>query len=209
MFDNKPSIAFKEATRETPDRLGQTLIIVPLSIGVGFCVLVGGLFVCWGLDLPADGAKVAGGLATSSTALYGWWCIWRDRIYMTFETITGHDLDGDGFIGEPPSYEFSYRMSDHTTTIAKLGAPEPVIRQWATAALNGGSLSYSSWQKRFATRSNYSDGADRYRQFREALVRSGWAIEQGTHSITLTEKGEYALGDWLEQRPEPTPLLEG
>ena len=39
-------------------------------------------------------------------------------------------------------------------------------------------------------------------------MQAGWALEQGTHSITLTERGEEALEEWLVQNPDPVPLLE-
>lgn len=98
---NAPGVQFDEATRETPEFLGQTIVIVPLSIGVGVAVLFGALLVCWGLKLPADGALVAGGLVTSTCALYAFWRIWDDRIYMAIETITGRDWNDDGYIGAP------------------------------------------------------------------------------------------------------------
>jgi hypothetical protein len=97
-----PGVQFKEATRETPEFLGQTIVIVPLSIGVGFTVLLGAALVCWGLKVPAAGALVAGGLTMSTCALFAFWRIWEDRIYQGIETIIGHDLDGDGFVGQPP-----------------------------------------------------------------------------------------------------------
>ena len=96
-----PGVQFKEATRETPDYLMQTLAVVPLSVGVGLTVFAGGLMICWGLRIPGDGAKVAGGLTMTTCVLYGWWCVWKDRLYMAIETITGHDWNDDGYIGTP------------------------------------------------------------------------------------------------------------
>ena len=206
----KPQFAFKEATRETPEFLGQTIVIVYLSIGVGFVVLLGALLICWGFGLPARNALPAGGIFMILCVLFSFWRIWSDELYMAVERITGHDLNQDGYIGAPPQVnEFNYQQSERTSWRVSLPAPEPVIRSWATAALNGGSLSYASWQKQFSTRPNYADGAERYREFRAALVQSGWAQEQGTHSINLTDRGEEALEEWLYQNPEPVPLLEG
>ena len=92
---------FKEAKRETPDYLGQTLAIVPLSIGVGLVVLIGGALICWGLKQPARAALVAGGFVMSGAAIYAFLRIWADELYMSIETITGHDWNQDGFIGDP------------------------------------------------------------------------------------------------------------
>jgi len=99
---NAPGVQFKEAVRESPDYLGQTLAIVPLSFGVGIIVLAGTALICWGFQIPVRGALVAGGLVMSTCALFAFWRVWDDRIYMSIETIIGHDLDGDGFIGTPP-----------------------------------------------------------------------------------------------------------
>jgi len=94
--------AFKEATRETPEYLGQSIVIVPLSIGVGFAVLLGGLLICWGLQKSGRGALVAGGVAMAACALFAFWRVFKDELYMAIETITGHDWNRDGWIGQPP-----------------------------------------------------------------------------------------------------------
>jgi len=94
--------AFKEATRETPEYLGQSIVIVPLSIGVGFAVLLGGLLICWGLQKSGRGALVAGGVAMAGCALFAFWRVFKDELYMAIETITGHDWNRDGWIGQPP-----------------------------------------------------------------------------------------------------------
>ena len=204
-----PSIAFKEATRSTPEYLGQMLVIVPLSLGVGLVVLIGMWFICLGLGWTKTDALVMAGITMIGCVLFSFWRMWADKLYMAVEEIIGHDLDGDGYIGAPPVHEFNYRQSERTAWRARLPAPEPVIRDWARAALTGGdSLSYAAWQKRFSTRPNYGDGVERYRKFRQALVQAGWALEQGTHSITLTERGEEALEEWLVQNPDPVPRLE-
>ena len=118
-----PGIMFKEATRETPEFLGQTIVIVPLSIGVGVTVLFGALLICWGLKQPARAALVVGGLVMAVCALVGYWRIFADQIYLGIETIIGHDLDGDGFIGPPPEPQEDYLilkrddMPNHTAYV--------------------------------------------------------------------------------------------
>jgi hypothetical protein len=207
-LDQTTQFAFKEATKETPD-LRPTLAIIPLSAGVGGVVLLGALLVCWGLGEPAKHALVVGGLTMASCALVAFWRLWADRIYMGLETIIGQDLNQDGYIGTPQAQEFVYQVSENTSWRASLPAPEPVLREWAQAALSGGSLAYSSWWRQFGTPPRFQDGADRYREFRRALVGSGMAIERGTHSLTLTDRGHQMLEDWLDQAPEGTPLLTG
>ena len=212
-FDSEvraPGIAFKSATRTTPEYLGQTLIIIPLAAGVGIVVLIGWWFICLGTGWNKTDALFWAGATMIACVLFSFWRIWRDELYNAIEEITGHDWDGDGYIGEPPQIqEFNYQQSERTSWRASLPAPEPVIRDWARAALSGGdSLSYAAWQKRFSTRPNYGDGADNYRKFRQALVQAGWAVEQGTHSISLTDRGQEALEEWLHQHPDPVPLLE-
>ena len=205
-----PSVAFKKATRSTPEYLGQTLAIIPLALGVGAVVLIGALLVCWGFRIEARAALPAAGGIMILAVLFAFWKTFADELYMAVEEILGHDLNDDGYVGAPPQVqEFNYQQSERTSWRASLPAPEPVIRDWARAALSGGdSLSYAAWQKRFSTRPNYGDGVDNYRRFRQALVQAGWAVEQGTHSISLTDRGEEALEEWIYQHPDPVPLLE-
>ena len=83
-----------------------------------------------------------------------------------------------------------------------------MLRAWIDTALGGGSLSYANWRRQFTSRAGANDGDENYRVFRQALVSSGWALERGTHSLVLTERGEEALSEWQHQHPEPMPLLE-
>ena len=200
---NAPSIAFKEATRRTPDRAGN--ILIWLAFAGGTIVLY---IICVAMITSKHEYMNWAGWLSLLTVVGVVILVVVDRDQVrTFEKIIGHDLDGDGYVGTPVQ-EFNYRASERTAWRAQLPAPEPVLREWATAALNGGSLAYASWQKQFSTRSNYSDGADRYREFRLALVSAEWATENDTHGIKLTDRGELALDEWLHQHPDPTPLLE-
>ena len=96
-----PGISFKEATRETPD-MHQSLAIVPLSLGVGFVILLGGFGICWWLKRPIRDAFGIAGLLMIACVLFAFWRIWADQLYMAVETIIGHDINQDGFIGPPP-----------------------------------------------------------------------------------------------------------
>lgn len=202
-----PSFAFKEATRTTPD-LGQGMNIIPLSLGGGLVWLILSAMFCWGLGVPARPALVVSAVATAIMFVMLWFLFVLKELYHHKETIEGHAPPYEIPTPEPPKYEFAYQRSAQTQWRAILPAPEPVLAAWIDTALSGGSLSYASWEKRFASRPGLNDGAARYRTFRQALVQSGWAMEQGTHSLALTTRGEEVLEEWLAQRPEPTPLLE-
>ena len=199
-----PNIAFKKAKRKTPDHMGNVLIML-----AGCTVATVIALVCLVMvfsDNPVFQAAGILGIVFVCSSMYV--VLTNPAYWQTVETITGHDLDGDGVVGAPIN-EFNYRASEHTSWRASLPAPEPVLREWATIALNGGSLAYSAWYRKFSTRPDHKDGTDKYRAFRQALVGAEWALERGTHSIDLTDRGEQALGEWLAQNPDPTPLLEG
>jgi len=200
--------AFKEATRETPEYLGQSIVIVPLSIGVGFAVLLGGLLICWGLQKSGRGALVAGGVAMAGCALFAFWRVFKDELYMAIETITGHDWNRDGYIGAPSTH-IQFQASDRTTWMATLPAPPELIYDWGKTYLNGGSMGYRQWQHRFALLPDGSDGDRRYAAFRAALVRHELAIEKGKSGISLTERGIQEFTEYVHQNPQGTPLLEG
>ena len=204
-----PQYAFKKATRETPDYASNLITLLVFAVGFGFVVFCAWLLLAWGTESAARSAGVAGGVAILVGLAIVMLIIVKQDVMWSIETITGHDLDGDGYYGPPPQVnEFNVQVSERTSWRASLPAPEHVIREWATAALNGGSLSYASWQRQFSTRPNFGDGAERYRLFRQALVGAEWAVEQGTHSIALTDRGQQALEEWLVQHPDPIPLLE-
>jgi len=204
MFDrDKPSqIVFTKATRETPDRVANILIWQAFA----FTALIFFL-ICFALIFSeSEWKQWAGWLGLFAEIGIFILVILYKGATQTKETIDGPDIEAN----RPTEINrFEYHATERSLQLAELPAPKDVIRDWCITALNGGSLSYSSWQKRFATRPNFSDGADRYRTFRAALVSAEWATEQGTHSISLTEKGERGFEDWLVRNPEPTPLLEG
>ena len=202
-----PTYAFKEATRTTPD-LGQGMNIIPLSLGGGLVWIILSALICWGFGISARGSLVVGGFATGIIFLALWVLFIRKELYHHKEKIEGHAPQYEMPMPDPPKYEFTYQRSPQTQWRSLLPAPEPVLMAWIDTALGGGSLSYAAWEKRFASRPGLNDGAARYRTFRQALVKSGWAIEKGTHSLVLTERGEEALEEWQVQHPDPIPLLD-
>ncbi|NIV31788.1 MAG: hypothetical protein GWN58_20570 [Anaerolineae bacterium] len=199
--------AFKEARKETP-ALGQTLAIIPLAMGVGFVVLFGAALVCLGLKMNARGSLVLGGAAMIGAVLFLFRRVIVHELYMVFERITGQDLNQDGYVGEPPKTSITFQASERTSWMAELPASPALILEWGEAALSGRSLGYRQWGKRFAMLPDGSDGAQRYSEFRDALVRGMLAVERGKHGIALTERGVQQFTEHVAQRPEATPLLD-
>ena len=96
-----PGFAFKEARKETPD-MQHSLAIVPLALGVGLIVLLGGFGICWWLKRPIREAFGLAGLLMIACVLFAFWRFFADELYMAVEVITGQDWNHDGFIGAPP-----------------------------------------------------------------------------------------------------------
>ena len=96
-----PQFAFKEARKETPN-MGQSLSIVPLSLGIGFIALLAGLGICLWLRRPAREAFGIASLIMLACMLFAFYRFFADELYMAVEVITGQDLNDDGFIGPPP-----------------------------------------------------------------------------------------------------------
>ena len=111
------------------------------------------------------------------------------------EKASQRDINGDGVVGEP--IRLSLKPTPNTEWISRLHAPPAVLRDWSVAALNSGSMAYKTWEQRFDSGAN--DGAQRYREFRQALVGQEMAVERGTHSVVLTPKGRQMLAAFVEQ----------
>ena len=177
---DKPLPAFKEAKQETPDYLGQTLAIVPLSMGVGLVVLIGGLLICWGFRVSGHGALIASGVIMSGAVVYAFLRIWADELYMSIETITGLDLNHDGHIGDPPrqTTHFDLPTGNNSVRIGEVDVPPKLLIDWCNAAWNRRSLSYTAWESRFALPDG-TRGRERYQEFRAWLVKQEYAEEVG------------------------------
>ena len=206
--DIAPNFAFEEARKETP-AMGQTLAIVPLALGAGFVVLVGGLLICWGFKVPAYGALAIAGAVMIAAILFLFWRVIVHELYMAVEIITGRDLNQDGYVGAPPMTNITFQATERTQWMAELPASPALILEWGEAALSGRSLGYRQWSRRFAMLPDGSDGDKRYSEFRDALVRGKLAMERGNHGIALTDRGIQQFTEHVAQKPPATPLLEG
>ena len=200
----KPPFAFKKAVKKTPDHMGNALVLLAFVAGT----LVLYIVICAMIFSKHVYMNFAGWLGLFTTVgVVVWIAIDRD-IIRTVEDITGHDLDGDGYVGQPSTL-IEFKASDRTTWMAELPAPPHLIREWGVAALNGHSLGYRQWKRHFALLSDGTDGEQRYSEFRGALVRAGYAHEKGNHGIDLTNKGIQVFTEYVAQNPTGTPLLEG
>jgi len=102
-FDSSTTkpVAFKKAKKKTP-------ILTPYSFfGAAACGVVGAVAVFFfvGLIAIADGLPVRVPLKAAGIVglfVYGATQLILPLVLYETETITGHDLDGDGHVGEPP-----------------------------------------------------------------------------------------------------------
>jgi hypothetical protein len=98
--DMPKAIPFKEATKETPIFTVWTVIDAPLrGLAVGLAVLLLGGLVVLGAGWSFDVALIAAG---GSGLLYLGWIVYNlPPVMYQIEKLIGHDLNQDGFVGEP------------------------------------------------------------------------------------------------------------
>ena len=208
--DIQAPYAFKEATKTTPDHLMQALVFVPASaILMGFAATLGWAMLCWGTRVQdANGSWVVGGLVTLAALVIGEYVLWKDELYNTIEEITGHDLNNDGYIGQPPSVAIETHYSPTQRTFDDLPGSYEVVTAWAEAALEDRSLAYTLWDDRFGVHVTPSGRkVQLYRAFRDVCSARKYIVENGTHSCDLTDHGRDYFKAML--RGKQTPLLEG
>ena len=96
------SLPFKEATKETPAVNPLPYALVPATLAVTAILVVFitvGLFslaVGWSVKVPLAAAGVV------AAALFVYAALTVELVPYSIERIVNHDLDGDGFVGEPP-----------------------------------------------------------------------------------------------------------
>ena len=199
-----PMPAFKEAERRTPDHMGNVLILLAFAAG---CVV---LYIILAAMILSDHRylNIAGWLGMFTVfGILILVFVDRDSI-RTVETIIGHDIDQDGYIGQPPSVAIETHYSPTQMEVDKLPGPPQMIEAWARTALEDGSLAYSVWADRFGSHvTPMGRKVELYRAFREVCRARKLITEQGTHSCELTAHGR----DYFEAmlRGKQTPLLEG
>ena len=176
-FDTETAWQFKEATKQTPDHARNIWLVFAMAFGSGLTVMFGAWLIALGLDTDRKFALAAGGLAV--LAVWAWWLFKAESLLWTIETVTGTDIDRDGFQGLPPQYtQVMLPTGPMSLQIAGLPFSPELIRDWCRAAWNGQSVSFAAWKMRFSLPDG-SKGEERYRQFRDFLVGKGYAEEVG------------------------------
>ena len=206
--DIAPNFAFEEARKETP-AMGQVLAIVPLALGAGFVVLVGGLLICWGFKVPAYGALAIAGAVMIAAILFLFWRVIVHELYMAVEIITGQDINRDGYVGAPPQLAVETHINERQITFADLPGPPQAILAWSRAAIADQSLAYENWSPLFGEYTTpMGKKVNLYRAFRQACTKHGYLVERGTHSCSLTDEGRaYFEGLAVKSPADMTPLL--
>ena len=209
-FDSDTAWQFKEAVKESPDRPRNIWLVFAMSLGSGATVMIGSLLIIAGIDGDGHHALVAGGLAT--LFVWAWWLFKADALVFTFEKITGHDLNRDGSIGEPQAQNqktyIELPLSATQRLIIELDASWELVQDWCITAANGGSLSYASWEPRFALPDG-TEGRERYSQYRQQLVSRGLAREKGNAGLKFTRNGWLFVEAMTElDAGTPTALLD-
>jgi hypothetical protein len=206
-----PYASVKEAVRETPAFAEQAAkVAIGLSIGVGILVFFGTWALSMALDItsPWRPAAALGGISMILCILY-WAFEGVERITWQRETVTGHDINNDGFIGQPTKTDFliveeHYGDGNHWTT-SELPLPEDrqVLCDWINAAVARRSLAAEQWEQRFGHTYPHGLKTSVYTLFKEQALKSGWLIDRGSHGVVLSNEGRKVFARQLEQMALP------
>jgi hypothetical protein len=214
-YGKTPTVPFKDARKDTPDRMGNAWSVLGIAFCSGLVALFAGMFLIWALYSIGKPIKIgAAGFLAGGTMLIvlalGLRRLYKDpRLITTIETITGHDLNHDGWVGPQQSTELNLHDGRGHTQRWKVPFPPEIILEWGEAILEGESTAYAAWSDRFARRPDLKDGPDNYREFRKCLVRGRLARENGTHSIDLTRRGFDLFTALVEEGIDDLPPTAG
>jgi len=200
-------VPYKQMERYTPSGspLENVGAILLLSSGVVALTLLLGLLICvsmgWPLKVvPCGGAVALGVLWMVLLAKYDQW----PRLFYSVEKIVGHDLDGDGEVGQPQITHFSLPAGPHTLQMGEYAVDPPLLMDWCRAAANNQSLAYASWETRFG-------GREEYAAFRDWLVAQGFAEEAGGNiGFRIRRSNPEAvafIAGFAQMQPEDGQLL--
>ena len=154
-----------------------------LALVSGAVVYIGVGMFCIAFDATAKAAQIGAGAAI----LVVWASfLWRyllddlwDDFFFNIERHTGTDLNQDGTIGAPEQWSvIRMATSNNSYMLDRLQVAPDLLRDWCYAALNGGSLSYTAWQDKFALPDG-TRGQERYQEFRQYLASRGYIKEVG------------------------------
>ena len=202
-----PNIAFKKATRKTPDRVGNLLILLAgCAIATAALTLCVALF-CWENHPAFQTAGLVGAVLICATM---YWFFTNTQLWQTVETIEGHDLPAAAQAGQ--STHFNLPSGPHTLKMGDIEIEPQLLIDWCDAAWNRRSLAFGVWERRFALPDG-TKGRREYQAFRDELVKLQYAEEVGgnvgirpkwSNPEAVTFIGGFAQID----ASQGTPLLE-
>jgi hypothetical protein len=202
----------RKEERTTAAHFDNVWTIFLLPVGAGFIVFLATLFISVGNPRMSGGtAFVMGGLTMIGVLV--WLLSVSKRILWSTEEITEYDWDRDGHIGEPPQQITRVQLptGPHSFKVADISYSYELLSDWCEAALNGKSLSFASWQGRFALPDG-TQGKERYREFRDWLCKQGYADEVGGNIGLRIRWRNQEAQSWVggfacPELIEATPLL--
>ena len=173
-----------------------------IALATGGLILVGG----WALGLYL---KDAIGVGIVSTVGVWLWQVFDDRTLLRVrEVFQNEDLDGDGYVGEPPQKSLRIEIAEQHKSGAWVGffespIEEPVLGQFARAVLAGRPTGERKW-----TGAGQPFSVGEYVAFRDELLQHGlvrWKNEQHhRQGFKLTARGR-AVFKQLAAIPATTP----
>ncbi len=213
-FGEGASLGATEAVRKTPvssaassvESNFQTPLYISLASGV--CTLAIGTFVFhWTFSDTL-------GLATIViSAVWGWQVIGDRALKYTIERITNHDLDGDGYIGEPPEPQKNLRVTvtENRNTGSWTGyfespIDESVLGQFARAILAGRPAGERNW-----TGQGQPFSLNEYTDFRDELIERGLFVWKNRNAhqqgFRLTARGRAVFKELAAIKATTPPEL--
>lgn len=173
-----------------------------IALATGGLILVGG----WALGLYL---KDAIGIGIVSTVGVWLWQVVDDRTLLRVrEVFQNEDLDGDGYVGEPPPKSLHIEITEERksgTWTGYFDSPieEPVLGQFARACLAGRPTGERNW-----TGAGRPFSVGEYVAFRDELLQHGlvrWRNEQHRkQGFMLTARGRAVFKE-LAAIPSPPP----
>jgi len=146
-----------------------------------------------------------GAFAISAAAMWFWRMRDYSKLLRAVETVTHHDLDHDGYVGQPTEPErksFSIDITEKKNTGARMRridvpVSDDVFAQFARAALAGQPLTHRAWA---GANKPMSDGE--YRKTQSVLLSEGlleWGAVGGKRTVILSERGRDVFTAFLSE----------
>jgi hypothetical protein len=193
---------------ETHIRQADTLsdVVVP-----GLQALITGALSCMAAAAIAYPLKLSfvipvGAFAAGFAAMWFWRMREHSKLLRAVETITHHDLDHDGFVGQPPVPEprrsFNITLTEKAhggsrTRIIEVPVSDDAFAQFARAALEDRPLTHRAWA---GADKPMTDGE--YRKLQSILLADGlleWGTVNGKRTVVASENGKRAMTEFVNE----------